>query len=168
MAFQSLTEKLKNAFKRFRNKGKLSANDVKEGMREIKLALLEADVSFKVVKDFIKNKLGVATNNDINSYKGKNKENRLVVRVKSTNYMLGKTPYTLLKDDTSPKYYALPQFTSIKGVVLTKEMPLNFTFKTNMVKRTLPTQDGKTVYLLSQEAINYISPIMSGNQTRDF
>lgn len=55
MAFQSLTEKLKNAFKRFRNKGKLSASDVKEGMREIKLALLEADVSFKVVKDFIKN-----------------------------------------------------------------------------------------------------------------
>ena len=55
MAFQSLTEKLKNAFKKFRNKGKLSANDVKEGMREIKLALLEADVSFKVVKDFIKN-----------------------------------------------------------------------------------------------------------------
>ena len=55
MAFQSLTEKLANAFKRFRSKGKLTANDVKEGMREIKLALLEADVSFKVVKDFIKN-----------------------------------------------------------------------------------------------------------------
>ena len=55
MAFQSLTEKLANAFKRFRSKGKLTAADVKEGMREIKLALLEADVSFKVVKDFIKN-----------------------------------------------------------------------------------------------------------------
>ena len=55
MGFQSLTEKIANAFKRFRNKGKLSASDVKEGMREIKLALLEADVSFKVVKDFIKN-----------------------------------------------------------------------------------------------------------------
>ena len=55
MAFQSLTEKLANAFKKFRSKGKLTANDVKEGMREIKLALLEADVSFKVVKDFIKN-----------------------------------------------------------------------------------------------------------------
>ena len=55
MAFQSLTEKLSNAFKRFRSKGKLTAADVKEGMREIKLALLEADVSFKVVKDFIKN-----------------------------------------------------------------------------------------------------------------
>ena len=55
MAFQSLTEKLSNAFKRFRSKGKLTEADVKEGMREIKLALLEADVSFKVVKDFIKN-----------------------------------------------------------------------------------------------------------------
>ena len=52
--FQNLSEKLSNAFKRFRNKGKLTAADVKEGMREIKLALLEADVSFKVVKEFIK------------------------------------------------------------------------------------------------------------------
>ena len=52
--FQSLTEKLTNAFKRFRNKGKLTEADVKEGMREVKLALLEADVNFKVVKDFTK------------------------------------------------------------------------------------------------------------------
>ncbi len=53
--FQSLTEKLSNAFKRFRNKGKLTEADVREGMREVKLALLEADVNFKVVKDFVKN-----------------------------------------------------------------------------------------------------------------
>ncbi len=52
--FQSLTERLSNAFKAFKNKGKLSESDVKEGMREIKLALLEADVNYKVVKDFIK------------------------------------------------------------------------------------------------------------------
>ena len=52
--FQGLTEKLSNAFKKFRSKGKLTAADVKEGMREIKLALLEADVNFKVVRDFIK------------------------------------------------------------------------------------------------------------------
>ena len=51
--FQNLTEKLSNAFKKFRGKGKLTAQDVKEGMREIKLALLEADVNFKVVKEFI-------------------------------------------------------------------------------------------------------------------
>ena len=52
---ENLTEKLANAFKRFRNKGKLTEADVKEGMREVKLALLEADVNFKVVKEFIKN-----------------------------------------------------------------------------------------------------------------
>ena len=52
--FQSLTEKLSNAFKKFRSKGKLTEADVKEGMREVKLALLEADVNFKVVKDFTK------------------------------------------------------------------------------------------------------------------
>ncbi len=52
--FQSLSEKLDQAFKKFRNKGMLTEADVKAGMREIKLALLEADVNFKVVKDFIK------------------------------------------------------------------------------------------------------------------
>lgn len=50
---ESLSEKLTNAFKKFRNKGKLTEKDVKEGMREIKLALLEADVNFKVVKEFV-------------------------------------------------------------------------------------------------------------------
>lgn len=52
--FGNLTEKLANAFKKFRNKGKLTEADVKDGMREVKLALLEADVNFKVVKDFVK------------------------------------------------------------------------------------------------------------------
>ena len=51
--FGSLTEKLANAFRRFRNKGKLTAADVKEGMRDVKLALLEADVNFKVTKAFV-------------------------------------------------------------------------------------------------------------------
>ena len=52
--FGNLTEKLANAFKKFRSKGKLTEADVREGMREVKLALLEADVNFKVVKDFVK------------------------------------------------------------------------------------------------------------------
>ena len=52
--FESLSDKLSNAFKRFRSKGKLTEADVKLGMREIKLALLEADVNFKVVKEFVK------------------------------------------------------------------------------------------------------------------
>ena len=54
MAFEGLTEKLSNAFKKLRGKGRLSEADVKDAMREIRLALLEADVSYKVVKDFIK------------------------------------------------------------------------------------------------------------------
>ncbi len=49
---ESLSEKLSNAFKKFRNKGKLTESDVKEGMREIKRALLEADVNFKVAREF--------------------------------------------------------------------------------------------------------------------
>jgi len=52
--FSSLSEKLNKALGKFRNKGKLTEADIKEGMREIKLALLEADVSFKVTKDFVR------------------------------------------------------------------------------------------------------------------
>ena len=55
MAFDSLTEKLQNVFKNLRSKGRLTENDVKEALKEIKRALLAADVNFKVVKDFIKN-----------------------------------------------------------------------------------------------------------------
>ena len=54
MVFQSLTDKLSSALKKFRNKGKLTEADIKEGIKEIKLALLEADVNFKVVKAFTK------------------------------------------------------------------------------------------------------------------
>ncbi len=53
MAFEGLTEKLSNAFKRLRGKGRLTEADVKEAMKEIRMALLEADVSYKVVKDFV-------------------------------------------------------------------------------------------------------------------
>lgn len=52
--FQSLSEKLANAFKKFKSKGKLTEADIKAGMREIKLALLEADVNYKVVTSFVK------------------------------------------------------------------------------------------------------------------
>ena len=54
MAFESLSEKLQNVFKNLRGKGRLTEDDVKAGLKEVRLALLEADVSFKVVKDFIK------------------------------------------------------------------------------------------------------------------
>ncbi len=54
MAFEGLTEKISATFKKLRGKGRLKESDVKEAMREIRMALLEADVSYKVVKDFVK------------------------------------------------------------------------------------------------------------------
>ena len=51
MAFEGLTEKISAAFKKLRGKGRLKESDVKEAMREIRMALLEADVSYKVVKE---------------------------------------------------------------------------------------------------------------------
>ena len=65
MAFESLTEKLSAAFKKLRGKGRLSEADVKEAMREIRLALLEADVSYKVVKDFTKSVTDRAVGADV-------------------------------------------------------------------------------------------------------
>ena len=53
MAFESLTEKLQNVFKKLRSKGRLTEADVKASLKEVKMALLEADVSFKVVKQFV-------------------------------------------------------------------------------------------------------------------
>lgn len=54
MAFESLSDKLQNVFKKLRGKGVLTEKDIKDALREVKLALLEADVNFKVVKDFVK------------------------------------------------------------------------------------------------------------------
>ena len=53
MAFDSLAEKLQNVFKNLRGKGRLSEADVKAALKEVKMALLEADVNFKVVKNFV-------------------------------------------------------------------------------------------------------------------
>jgi signal recognition particle subunit SRP54 len=65
MAFESLSEKLSAAFKRLRGKGRLSEADIKEAMREVRMALLEADVSYKVVKDFIAAVSARATGRDV-------------------------------------------------------------------------------------------------------
>ena len=65
MAFEGLTEKLSAAFKKLRSKGRLTEADVKDAMREIRLALLEADVSYKVVKDFVKKVTERAIGSDV-------------------------------------------------------------------------------------------------------
>ena len=53
MACENLSEKLQNTFKKLRGKGVLTENDINDAMREVKLALLEADVNFKIVKEFV-------------------------------------------------------------------------------------------------------------------
>jgi len=65
IAFENLGEKLQNAFKKLRGKGKLSEKDVKEAMREVRLALLEADVNFRVVKDFVSGVTEKAVGHDV-------------------------------------------------------------------------------------------------------
>ncbi len=65
MAFESLSEKLNEAFKKLRGKGRLTENDVKDAMREVRMALLEADVSYKVVRDFTKSVTAKAVGTDV-------------------------------------------------------------------------------------------------------
>ena len=67
MAFESLTEKLQNVFKKLRSKGRLTEADVKAALKEVKMALLEADVSFKVVKQFINSVQEQAVGQDVMS-----------------------------------------------------------------------------------------------------
>ena len=65
MAFDSLSEKLQNVFKNLRSKGRLTEDDVKAALKEVKMALLEADVNFKVVKQFIKSVQEQAVGQDV-------------------------------------------------------------------------------------------------------
>ncbi len=65
MAFEGLSEKLNNVFRKLKSRGKLTAADIKEAMREVRLALLEADVSYKVVKDFVAKVSEKAVGNEV-------------------------------------------------------------------------------------------------------
>ncbi len=60
MAFESLSERLNGVFKKLRGKGKLTEADIKDAMREVRMALLEADVNYKVAKDFMRAGFGSA------------------------------------------------------------------------------------------------------------
>ena len=68
MAFESLTDKLQNVFKNLRSKGRLTEEDVKTALKEVKMALLEADVNFKVVKQFVKAIEARAVGTDVTVY----------------------------------------------------------------------------------------------------
>ena len=88
MAFDSLTEKLQNVFKNLRSKGRLTEDDVKAALREVKMALLEADVNFKVVKNFVKSVQERAVGQDVMSGLNPGPDGSMIRMV--FPYMMGK------------------------------------------------------------------------------
>ena len=109
--FQSLTDKLANAFKKFRNKGKLTESDVKEGMREVKLALLEADVNFKVVKEFTKSVTERAVGAEVLESLLPAQQIVKIVNEELINLMGGETP----KINISPKPPTVVMMVGLQG-----------------------------------------------------
>jgi signal recognition particle subunit SRP54 len=101
MAFEGLSEKLQSTFKKLRGKGKLSEKDVREGMREVKLALLEADVNFLVVKDFIKNVTDRAVGNEVMESLTPGQQVIKIVNDQMTELM-GRTPSRIVFSQTGP------------------------------------------------------------------
>ena len=65
MPFEGLSDKLSAVFKKMRNKGRLKESDIKEAMREVRLALLEADVNYKVAKEFVANVTAKAVGDEV-------------------------------------------------------------------------------------------------------
>ena len=109
--FQGLTEKLANAFKKFRSKGKLTAADVKEGMREVKLALLEADVNFKVVKEFVNSVTERAVGTEVLESLLPAQQIVKIVNEELVNLMGGETP----KINISPKPPTVIMMVGLQG-----------------------------------------------------
>jgi hypothetical protein len=119
--------------------------------------------SKSIIKQFLKNKLGIKDSQTADSYQSKNAINVITARVKVLSYPIGKTTYVLVKDINSASYYALPYFSDIEGVQITKEMPLNISISRDMIKSTSSTKDGKKVNILSPNIMNNISLIKDNN-----
>jgi len=106
MAFEGLTAKLQEAFKQLRGKGKLTEKDVKDAMRIVKLALLEADVNFKIVKDFINTVTEKAVGGDVLT--GLNPAQQVIKIVNDEMIeLLGSSQSRLTFSSKSPTVYML-------------------------------------------------------------
>ncbi len=106
MAFENLSSKLQDVFKNLTGKGRLSEKDVKAALREVKLALLEADVNFKIVKEFISNVTEKAIGTDI--LEGLNPGQQVIKVVKDELIdLLGKTQSILTFSSKSPTVYMM-------------------------------------------------------------
>ena len=106
MAFENLTEKLGKAFKGLRSKGRLTEKDVKDAMREVRLALLEADVNFKIVKEFVADVTEKAVGDQV--LKGLNPAQAVIKIVnEEMTRLLGETPSRLTFSDSPPTVYMM-------------------------------------------------------------
>ncbi|MCL2620456.1 MAG: signal recognition particle protein [Defluviitaleaceae bacterium] len=106
MAFENLTEKLANAFKGLRSKGKLTEKDVKEAMREVRLALLEADVNFKIVKEFVADVTEKAVGDEV--LKGLNPAQAVIKIVnEEMTELMGSTQSKLTFSNSPPSVYMM-------------------------------------------------------------
>ena len=101
MAFDSLSEKLQNVFKNLRSKGRLTEDDVKAALKEVKMALLEADVNFKVVKQFIKTVQERAIGQDVMSGLNPGQMVIKIVNEEMINLMGSETTEIALKNGTA-------------------------------------------------------------------
>jgi signal recognition particle subunit SRP54 len=106
MAFESLSGKLQEVFKQLRGKGKLTEKDVKAAMREVKLALLEADVNFKIVKDFVKTVTDKAVGGDVLDGLNPGQQVVKIVNDELVNLM-GSTQSKLTFSPKSPTVYMM-------------------------------------------------------------
>ena len=106
MAFEGLTEKLQNAFRKINSKGKLSEADVKAALREVRMALLEADVNFLVVKDFVKKVTERAVGQDIMQSLTPGQQVIKIVNEELTNLM-GGTNAKLTYSPQAPTIYMM-------------------------------------------------------------
>ena len=106
MAFEGLTDRLQGVFKKLRGKGKIREEDVKTAMREVRLALLEADVNYKVVKDFVADVSEKAVGQEVlNSVTAGQQVVKIVYD--SLVEMMGQTESKLLTSPNPPSYYML-------------------------------------------------------------
>ena len=106
MAFEGLTDKLQGAFKKLNSKGKLNEADVKAAMREVRMALLEADVNFLVVKDFVKKVTERAVGQDIMQSLTPGQQVIKIVNEELTNLM-GGTNARLTYSPQAPTIYMM-------------------------------------------------------------
>ena len=128
MAFENLSERIQKALKNLTGKGKISEEDINRASREIRLALLEADVNFKVVKDFIKTIKKEALGKEVQESLNPGQQVIKIVNDELTK-MMGEDAATLNKSRTAgmmngnSAYHVDPNGTDVTGVTFPSERP---------------------------------------------